>query len=284
MKNFGASAKFIAAICLTAGCGMNAAAQSQPDSQAGAQSGEQAALAGREQQGANTQKTTETSPSNVTRFVTGTLINAELASSIDSKKVKQGEAVTARTAEDIKSTDGRTILPKGTKIDGRVTQASARGAGSQESSLGLIFDTATLKSGEKIPLNARIQAVGAAQGSAQDMTQVPNGEPMGGSARGPGNGATAASPGTGMNRGTPSGPSGVDGSTDNAMGTSNSNGPGQWNANTKGVVGMRNLSLNSAGADGSVISSTGKNVKLDGGTRLILITQDVPAKQETPLK
>jgi hypothetical protein len=41
---------------------------------------------------------------------------------------------------------------------------------------------------------------------------------------------------------------------------------------------LHNLSLNAAGeGQGSVIKSTGKNVKLDSGTRLLLVTGNVAA-------
>jgi hypothetical protein len=273
--------KFAAAFCFVASFATGAPAQSQPDSQAGAQLGEQSALGGKQGQGTNTQKTTETSPTNVTRFVAGTLLNAELDGSVDSKKLKPGAEVKAHIAEDIKSTDGRTILPKDTKIIGHVTQASAKGAGQPDSSLGLIFDKAMLKSGQEIPLNAGIQAVGAPISNSVDMNQIPQGEPMGGSARGPGGGATAAAPGTGSAGGVPTAP--VPGDASGA-GISPSNGSGAWNANTRGVVGLSHLSLKTSGgeAGGSVITSTGKNVKLDSGTRLILVTQDVT--HETPSK
>src|SRR5260221_4181217 len=56
----------------------------------------------------------------------GTVINAELNSSIDSKKAKPGEQITAHTTEAVRSTDGRAILPKGAKLVGRVTQGSPR--------------------------------------------------------------------------------------------------------------------------------------------------------------
>src|SRR5260221_11920312 len=59
----------------------------------------------------------------------GTVLNATLNSSVDSKKAKPGEQITAHTTEAVKSTDGRMILPKGTKLIGHVTQASARGKG-----------------------------------------------------------------------------------------------------------------------------------------------------------
>src|SRR6202040_2603168 len=149
-------AKIISPLCFAAVCALGSAAQSQPDSQAGAQLGEQSALAGKQAQGANTQKTTETSPTELTTFVTGTIINAELNGSLDSKKLKSGDAVNAHTATDLKTNDGRIVLPKGTRITGHVTQASARGAGQPESALGLVFDKAILKSGQEIPLNAAV--------------------------------------------------------------------------------------------------------------------------------
>src|SRR5260221_3733335 len=59
-------------------------------------------------------------------LASGTVINAELNSSIDSKKVKPGEQITAHTTEAVRYTDGRAILPKGTKLVGHVNQAPAR--------------------------------------------------------------------------------------------------------------------------------------------------------------
>jgi hypothetical protein len=274
------TANFIAALSFAAVCAIGSAEQSQPDSQAGAQLGEQSALAGKQAQGANTQKTTETSPTDLTTFVTGTIINAELNGSLDSKKLKPGEAVNAHTATDLKTNDGKIVLPKGTKIIGHVTQASARGAGQPESSLGLIFDKAILKSGQEIPLNASVQAVGAPPSSSFD-NQTPAGEPL--------PGARPVAPGGGVQSGsTPSRGGSMNGasSTPNGIGdpsggansadTTNSNAAGQWNGNTRGVVGLHNLSLNAATeGQGSVIKSSGKNVKLDGGTRLLLVTGPV---------
>jgi hypothetical protein len=281
MYRLRSTARIITLLSFAAVCAIGAAAQSQPDSQAGAQLGEQSALAGKEAQGANTQKTTETSPNEVTAFVAGTLINAELASSLDSKKVKSGDAVNARTATDLKSTDGRIILPKGTKIIGHVTQASARNAGQPDSSLGLVFDKAILKSGQEIPLNAAgVQAVGAPASSSFDTNQTPAGEPATGSRSAPGNGGQATSRGGGGMGGSPSAPASAPGRTDDPYGGANPPDPGnanagRWDANTRGVVGLRNLSLDTAAGgngQGSVITSTGKNVHLDSGTRLLLVT------------
>jgi hypothetical protein len=264
-------ANIITALCFAAVCTMGVAAQSQPDSQAGAQLGEQSALAGKQGQGANTQKTTEKSPSEVTTFAAGTLINAELAGSLDSKKVKPGALVNARAASDLKTADGRIILAKGTKIVGHVTQASAKSAGQPDSTLGLAFDKAILKNGQEIPLNAAVQAVGASPSSAYD-NQAPGGAPAG-----PAPGSAAGAPTLRGNGGMNGGASAPTRTADPSAGVSspdatNSN-AGPWDPNTHGVVGLRNLSLNSAGGgQGSVITSTGKNVHLDSGTRLILVT------------
>jgi type IV secretory pathway VirB10-like protein len=197
MYKLGSIANIITSLCFAAVCAVGSAAQSQPDSQAGAQLGEQSALAGKQAQGANTQKTTETSPNELTTFVSGTLINAELTSSLDSKRVKPGDAVNARTATDLKSTDGRTILPRGTKIIGHVTQASARSAGQPDSFLGLVFDKAILKNGQEIPLNAGVQAVGAPPSNSFETNQAPGREPVGASPGAPGYGGQGTTRGAG---------------------------------------------------------------------------------------
>jgi hypothetical protein len=284
MSHIKMATKFMTGIFLNALLALSSPAQSQPDSQAGAQLGEQSALAGRQAQGADAAKGADTSRSGATRFVAGTLINSELTGSLDSKKLNQGDAVNARVADDIKSTDGRIILPRGTKITGHVTKASARSAGQPDSSLGLFFDKAVLKNGEEITLNAGIQAVGTpeSQASSQDMTQLPESEPLGGSARGPGNGGVGIAPGSGSTTGPPSGSIGGKNTGAAPNITKDPNDAGQWNSNTRGVVGLRNLSLSAAsgsGTEGSVIASTGKNVHLDNGTRLILVTTDVKPAQ-----
>src|ERR1700754_1417058 len=77
----------------------------------------------------------------------GTAILAELNSGLDSKKLKAGDKVPAHVTEPMKSADGRTIIPRGTKLEGHVTQADARSKGGNASTLGIQFDKATLKDG-----------------------------------------------------------------------------------------------------------------------------------------
>src|SRR3989440_7018644 len=148
-----------------------ASAQAQTGAQAGAQSSSQASVqAGRTQAQASGNASASTSASAQNgqangSLAAGTAFNAALSSPIDSKKCKPGDAVNARTTEAVKS-EGRAVIPKGSKVVGHVTQASARAKGESESALGIVFDKAILKNGEEIPLSVGIQAIAAAQTGA----------------------------------------------------------------------------------------------------------------------
>jgi hypothetical protein len=275
--------KISVTLCLAGVCAMYSAAQSQPDAQAGAQLGEQSALAGKHAQGANVEKTTEKSESGATTLAAGTAISAELTSSLDSKKLKVGDEVKARTTDTLKSADGRTILPKGAQLTGHITQATARSKGQADSSLGLAIDKALLKNGQEIVLNVAIQAV-AAPANNLDANSSYNDPPMGAATQQTGRGTMTGStpnnvPGT-LNGTTAAAGGAVDNTVNSTTGAGNAagvaNAAGQFNANSRGVVGLNNLSLSAAGgatAQGSVLTSPGKNVHLDSGTRLLLVAQ-----------
>src|SRR5712664_2129997 len=149
---------------------LSAAAQSQTGAQAGAQSSGQASVqAGQTQaQASGNASASAASAQNGqanASLASGTAFNAALSSPIDSKKCKPGDPVNAHTTKAAKS-EGKTVIPKGSKLVGHVTQASARTKGESESSLGIVFDKAILKNGQEIPLNAGIQAIASAQSSA----------------------------------------------------------------------------------------------------------------------
>src|SRR5205085_7412100 len=128
----------------------------------------------------------------------GTNINATLSKSLDSKKAKTGDPVEAKTTSDVKSA-GQTVIPRGSKLIGHVTQATARGKGDADSTLGIAFDHAVLKNGQQIPLNATVQALAAAQSAVSANDDMMNG---GGSASGMGNaGGSMGSPSGSMGGG-----------------------------------------------------------------------------------
>ncbi len=207
----------------------------------------------------------------------GSPIVAELSSSVDSKKIKPGDAVTARTTADIRA-DGKTILPRGTKLVGHVTEAAARAKGGADSSLGIAFDKALLKGGEELPLNVAIVAMAPPPSSMPGPSMSNDG------------GGAVASPGAPSNMGRPGGTmGGTPGTSSSPTGppadnTVASNGAppekgldamGRLTPNSRGIYGSKDASLRPATnpAEGSVITSRGKNVHLDSDTQLLLVTQ-----------
>jgi hypothetical protein len=244
------------------GVAAQAPAQSQP--QASASSSEQTASQAQNEQ---------TNAS----LASGWTINAELTSSIDAKKAKQGDVVNARTTEAIKA-NGKTILPSGTKLVGHLTQASARSKGDPQSALGIAFDKAILKNGEEVPLNVAIQAL-ATTNAMQSANAANNMAAMNGP------GTTSMNPGTPVNSGVPGGVSPRGRSSEapvtspvtpseSANGTLSAN--GKLTPSSRGVFGLQGASLNAPTANatqGSVITSGEKNLHLDSGTQLLLVTQ-----------
>lgn len=199
----------------------------------------------------------------------GTVVNAQLNSSVDSKKAKAGDKVEAHTTEAIKY-GGKIIVPQGAKLEGHVIEATARSKGDQESILGIQFDKAIPKKGEEIPLTVAIQAVAAPQNDFGGSAG-PGSDPMAGV------GASAAG-GSPMGASRPQNPNGAipNSPAGEATGSSGSNGSALLSATSRGVYGLNDLKLTQASPNGSqttVITSSGKNVHLDSGTRLLLIAQ-----------
>ena len=63
------------------------------------------------------------------------------------------------------------------------------------------------------------------------------------------------------------------------------NAVGQLTSNSSGVFGLNGLTLTSvaqSGTQGSVITSVGKNVHLDSGTSMLLVTRSAVAANPNP--
>jgi hypothetical protein len=198
----------------------------------------------------------------------GMPIYADLKSGLDSKKAKNGDAVNAQTSEAVKSSDGRTILPKGTKLIGHVAQATAKSKGDGQSALGIIFDKAILKDGGEVPLSAGIQALA----SPATFSSVPDAGPPQSTAN---MGTTQTSP---MGRSGPPANAPQTGVPDGRVAAPGSDQPA-LSPNSRGVIGMHGLTLAAARVDNAIVStvsSDGKNVHLDSGTRMLLVTQPAP--------
>jgi hypothetical protein len=226
----------------------------------------------------------------------GTAINASLSAPVDSKKAKEGDEVAARTTDSVKA-QGKTVLPKGTKLIGHVTRASARGKGDAESALGIAFDKAILKNGQEFALNGSIQALASASAASATGTDLDavgdagvsgGGRPVSGG-RGTLGGVTSTAGGTvgtvnntaanatnaagGAVDATARTTTGVAGAARTNVGGLNTS--GQLTSNSRGVFGLNGLNLNAEGSsstEGSLITSSGKNVRLDSGTRMLIVS------------
>jgi len=161
----------------------------------------------------------------------------ELLKPLDSKKLKQGDPVEAKLTGSITLPSGAQV-PAGTKLVGHVTQASARGKGESESSLGFVFDQIARPGGEDTPIKGVLQAV--APNPNSDVTTGNNGVDYGNTLR------SAMAP-AGANGGDVSHPP-------------------LLTEDSTGVLGFKNMKMDSNG----VLTSTAKELKLDAGTRLLL--------------
>jgi hypothetical protein len=223
----------------------------------------------------------------------GTTLQAELTKSLDAKKAKAGDEVTAKLTQDVKS-NGHVVLHRGSKVVGHVTEAQAKSKENAESKLGIVFDKAYLKGGQEVAFNGVVQAlappaqgslsvagdeasnlgggVGSGSGSGMGGGRGNNPAPLGGTVSGVTNSAGSAVGGVSNTAGSVANTTtgSVNSSVNNTVGaTANS----ALNSTSRGVVGFEGVALNTAAtgsAQGSVISSASRNIKLDSGTRMVL--------------
>lgn len=95
----------------------------------------------------------------------GTQLAAQLQSALDVRRAKVGDQVVLKTTEAIRG-GGRTIVPKGARLIGRVTEVQQRARGRGESSIGLVFDR--LESGSlATPISATITSITQARTRAR---------------------------------------------------------------------------------------------------------------------
>ncbi len=221
----------------------------------------------------------------------GSTVQAELTKPVDARKNKKGDEVVARTTQDVKS-NGQTVLPKGSKIVGHITDVQARENGQQESHLGIAFERAILKNGTHVPMALTLQAIGSSNASAatsmDDAAMADdNMSGMAAGAGATGSGATRGALGgavssTGRVVNTTGGAAGstLHGASSAGAGVTGAAATGRLTSSSQGVVGLPGMTLSSAASStsavsgttrgGSVISSTSSNVHLDSGTRMIL--------------
>ncbi len=213
-------------------------------------------------------------PPNGMRIAPGSVIPVQLAKTIDAKRVKPGDEVLALVTVDLKAQNGEIIVPKNTKITGKVTEAQARNKQEIESEIDIAFDHAVAKDGSDVALPLSIQAViapsylsgnsgnndnSSAQSSPQSM---PHSSPSGG--------MSPSGRSSGMAQPQSSNPAAIGG--DQPTNSANTHSHPAITGQTQGVLGIENVTLAAApnAAQGSVLSSGKNNVKLESGTLMLL--------------
>jgi hypothetical protein len=211
-----------------------------------------------------------------TSLAAGTTITGVLVKSVDSRKARAGDQVVLKAAEDVKS-EGNIVVPKGSKIYGHVTEASMKSEGKANSTLAVVFDRAELKDGTSVALNTVVQAI--AQGQVHSATQADEMASASSQVGASGHHAAGASGGLLRPVGAAAGSATsnvteLGASAGSTLGsTVNSGAQTTLTSASSGVVGLQGLALNSElsnATNGSLITSTGKSVRLDSGTQFLL--------------
>jgi hypothetical protein len=224
-------------------------------------------------------------------------VNCELLGKLNSKTAKAGDSVVVKTKEQVKTADG-TVIPKGSRLVGHVTDVQAHGSGRADSSMSIAFDRAELKSGRAVPIHSVIQSV-APSASAMAASQMSDDEslagPMGGRA-GMAGGARAVGGGRsgGLLGGTANTAGSVTGGATSSLGSTAGNSlrtTGGMAANTTAGVGnglhgaadaTSSLAAHTTGIPGvmlagdasgtasGTLSASRHNVELESGTQMVL--------------
>ena len=190
----------------------------------------------------------------------GTIIQAELVKPIDAKKSKVGDEVIATITKDV-TASGKVIVPRGSKLVGRIMGVRMQNTEQTTSRLGIAFNSAVLKSGKEIPLASTIQAIGSnPEAAASTAARAPQGTYVGGGLSGTSSTKRAVLTTASHRTGT------AVSTMDHPDAAANSS----LSPSSQGVVGLPGLSLFSQTtpfATASVVSSRGNNVHLDAGQK-----------------
>ena len=209
----------------------------------------------------------------------GTSIKATLEKPVDARRNKPGDQALAKTTEDVKS-EGKVVIPRGSKIVGHVTEVRAPENRHAESAVGVVFDHVVLRDGSQMPLSLAVQAVGSGTTpEVEDDSLMSSGNTAAtGSVNAAGTNVTRTGGGlVGGVRSTTGGLVNTAGSVGGATASTETGiGPGassSLNSNSQGVIGLRGLNLESSTSSSATFTSRNSNVHLSSGTQMILRVQ-----------
>jgi hypothetical protein len=200
-------------------------------------------------------------------LASGTFLPVELSKPLDARRSKANDRIEAKTLTDV-LVQGQIVVPRNTKIIGHVTDTRARSRSSPDSTVSIAFDRLLLKDHEVL-LSVTIISVapplyGATAGNEPDnlpVSSMPGQMPRGGT--------LVPDRPISSNATTARYPNNIHSSSSaDAPGSVNSS-PNSLDATSRGVIGIKGLSLDPPGTV-SVLRSNIGNVHLDSGTQLLL--------------
>jgi hypothetical protein len=202
---------------------------------------------------------------------------AELNTSLDAKKAKQGEAVKAKLEEDVQIPNSQ-ALPKNTVLEGHVDQVTPS-ENKSDSTMVVTFDKARMKSGQEVPIKATVIAMAEPALMAQDGTGggAPSADSMpsgGGAPMASGGGGGARGGGGGGSSSASSGSSAP--SAQAAPMAASDQGGGSQGSGAPGVPGVK-LTSNVHEHSSATFTSQGQNVRIPDGTQMELAITVIPA-------
>jgi len=214
------------------------------------------------------------SASTNTALTNGSTIQAALTKPVDTRRCKEGDKVFAKTTSDVKS-EGKVVIPKGTKLVGHVTEAQMSTKDSAESRLGIMFDRAMTKDGQEIPMHTMIQAVSSTQLTASEMndSMMSQTGTMGGMASTNGGLLRGVSSGVGETAGTVTNATANLGGTLNSTTSATSSLSGRLTPTSTGVLGMPGLNMTSDLSNttqGTLFTCKDHSIRLASGTEMML--------------
>jgi hypothetical protein len=222
-------------------------------------------------------------------LVSGTRLAAELQNTIDVRKARVGDQVMLKTTQAIKS-NGRTIVGKGARLVGHVTEVVQKSKDSNESRIGILFDR--LERGSlDLPISATITSVTSARAAARtnnddlfasDASASSSTRSSSSGRSSSGNRSALGGVG-GVVTSTTSTVGGVVGGTTSAVGStvdSTTNVVGNSATGVGGSLGGIRISesSNTSVEGNSVLSLQGGNLRLEKGTNFnLVVTQSAGA-------
>lgn len=114
-------------------------------------------------------------------------VTGELEAKLNSATAKMGDRVVLRTTEKVVTADG-TMIPRGTRLVGHITQVQTSDATHRFAQLAIAFDHAELKNGQSIAIFTLIRGVNLSPGVTA-MNPTGGGDPMRGIGDSTGGGA-----------------------------------------------------------------------------------------------